>query len=92
MGFLLEKIEGCHAELGDLETCQSIVKRLHSLGMVHGDLNKYNFIVGPTGTTLIDFECAKKSGNRAMQRELASLADRLLEETGLGSGYMAETP
>lgn len=90
MGFLLEKIEGRQAELGDLEACQSIVKRLHSLGILHGDLNKYNFIVGPTGITL---SARKKNGNKdAMQKEFASLADRLIEETGLGGGYMPETP
>ena len=64
MGFLIEKIDGGHGEIGDLAACQSIVKHpsLHSLGIVHGDLNKYNFIVGPTRTTLIiDFENAIKS-------------------------------
>jgi RIO-like serine/threonine protein kinase len=46
----------------------------HSLEIVHGDLNKYNFIVGPTKTTLIDFENATKNGGKeAMQKEFAYL-------------------
>ncbi|KAF8801441.1 hypothetical protein BYT27DRAFT_7147422 [Phlegmacium glaucopus] len=93
MGFLLEKIDGHHGEIGDLEACQSIVKRLHSLGIVHGDLNKYNFIVGPTRTTLIDFERAVKNGSKeAMQKEFAGLTEQLTEETGRGGGYLPETP
>jgi tRNA A-37 threonylcarbamoyl transferase component Bud32 len=93
MGFLLEKIEGRHGEIGDLEACQSIVKRLHSLGIVHGDLNKYNFIIGPTRTTLIDFEGARKNGSKeAMEKEFAGLTEQLTEETGRGGGYMPETP
>jgi len=61
MGFLIEKIDGNNGEIGDLEACESIVKHLHSLGIVHGNLNKYNFIVGPTRMTLIDFENAKRN-------------------------------
>lgn len=93
MGFLVERIEGRNAEIGDLEACQSIVKRLHSLGIVHGDLNKYNFIVGPTGTSLIDFENGIKNGSKeAMEKEFACLAEQLLEETGRGGGFMPDSP
>lgn len=94
MGFLIEKIDGGHGEIGDLAACQSIVKHLHSLGIVHGDLNKYNFIVGPTRTTLIiDFENAIKNGSKeAMQKEFAYLTEQLTEETGRGGPSMPDTP
>jgi tRNA A-37 threonylcarbamoyl transferase component Bud32 len=95
MGFLIERIAGRHGEIGDLEACEPIVKHLHSLGIVHGDLNKHNFVVGPSRTTLIDFENARKDGNKeAMQKEFAGLTEQLTEETGRGSGYMLipETP
>ena len=92
MGFLIEKIDGVHGEIGDLEACQSIVKRLHSLGIVHGDLNKYNFIVGPTRTTLVDFEDAIKNGSKeAMQKEFAGLTEQLTEETGRGGPAMPDS-
>jgi len=87
MGFLIERIEDRHGNIGDLGSCQSIVKRLHSLGIVHGDLNRHNFIIGPSRTTLIDFENARKDGSKeAMQEEFARLAEQLTEETGRGSG------
>jgi len=93
IGFLIERIEGRHGDIDGLEACQSIVKRLHSLGIVHGDLNKYNFIVGPSRTTLIDFENARKNGSEeAMQDEFARLTEQLTEETGRGGGYMPESP
>jgi tRNA A-37 threonylcarbamoyl transferase component Bud32 len=93
IGFLIERIEGRHGDIDDLEACQSIVKRLHSLGIVHGDLNKYNFIVGPSRTTLIDFENARKNGSEeAMQDEFARLTEQLTEETGRGGRYMPESP
>ena len=93
MGFLIEKIDGGNGEIGDLEACESIVKRLHSLGIVHGDLNKYNFIVEPNRTTLIDFENAIKNGSKeAMQKEIACLTEQLTEETGRGGPPMPCTP
>jgi predicted Ser/Thr protein kinase len=92
IGFLIERIEGRHGDISDLGACQSVVKRLHSLGIVHGDLNKYNFIVGPSGkTTLIDFENARKGGSKeAMQKEYAHLTEQLMEETGRGGGSIPE--
>jgi predicted Ser/Thr protein kinase len=93
MGFLIEKIDGRNGEIDDLEACESIVKRLHSLGIVHGDLNKYNFIIGPTRTTLIDFEGAIKNRNKeAMQKELLRLTEELTEKTGRGCPYRPCTP
>lgn len=93
MGFLIEKIDGVNGEIGDLEACEFIVKRLHSLGIVHGDLNKYNFIVGHTRTTLIDFENAIKNGSKdAMQKEFVCLTEQLTEETGRGGPPMPVAP
>ena len=93
MGFLIEKIDGRNGEIGNLEACESIVKRLHSLGIVHGDLNKYNFIIGPTRTTLIDFENAMENGSEeAMQKELTRLTEQLTEETGRGGPPVPCTP
>ena len=90
MGFLIEKVDGKNGEIDDLEACESIVQRLHSLGIVHGDLNKYNFIIGPTKTTLVDFENSTKNGSKEeMQKEFTGLTEQLTEETGRGGPFRA---
>ncbi|KAG6873359.1 hypothetical protein C0995_016468 [Termitomyces sp. Mi166 len=85
MGFLIEKLEGRHAGIDDLEACQCAVKHLHSLGIVHRDVNRYNFIISPTGkATLIDFECAALKGSQEeMDLEYSSLPAYLQDESGI---------
>ncbi|KIM84725.1 hypothetical protein PILCRDRAFT_6332 [Piloderma croceum F 1598] len=59
-------------------------KHLHSLGVVHGDLNRYNFVISPSGVTLVDFKNAMKSGDEeAMQKEFMQLAEQLMEAVDL---------
>ena len=85
MGFLIEKVEGRHGHIGDLEAAQEVTKRLHSLGIVHGDLNRYNFIVSAAGITLIDFEDATQNGSQeAMEMGYKQIAEQLTEQTGRG--------
>ncbi|KAI9753683.1 MAG: hypothetical protein M4579_005035 [Chaenotheca gracillima] len=85
IGFLLEKVVGRHAETKDLERCQRVVARLHGLGLVHGDLNKYNFLVpfaDQDEVCLIDFEAAKRCDDtQAMNDELQELSSKL-QSTG----------
>ncbi|KFH47911.1 hypothetical protein ACRE_011500 [Hapsidospora chrysogenum ATCC 11550] len=87
IGFLMEKAEGTPAGLNDLKSCQALVRRLHYLGLVHGDVNRYNFVVDrrPNGLTLlVDFEHAEGYNEEAAQKELESLPSELTEETGRG--------
>jgi len=44
IGFVIEHMEGRHATISDLPACEAIVGKLHGLGIVHGDLNKHNFL------------------------------------------------
>ncbi|KAK0765052.1 hypothetical protein N5P37_002528 [Trichoderma harzianum] len=45
-GFVTEYVDGARfADIGDLAACQEILSRLHSLGIKHGDINKYNFLI-----------------------------------------------
>lgn len=84
-GFILEKVEGRRAELGDHDRCREAVLRLHALGIVHGDLNRHNIIVSPSGVTLIDFGNSTIGGSTtAMEEELLQLPSFLEEETGRG--------
>lgn len=51
--------------LTDLE---DVVRRMHDLGIVHGDLHPSNVIVTPDGTVrLVDLECASLDGRRVTQ-------------------------
>lgn len=65
MGFLMEKVEGRFACSDDLAQCEALLRRLHGLGdlgLVHRDVNRYNFIIeeGHGGSVrLVDFEHAK---------------------------------
>lgn len=66
------------------------MQRLHDRGILHGDCNRYNFIVGPDEkVTLIDFADAKiDADTEMMEREMASLEEQLREETGRGGGFI----
>ncbi|KAL2070358.1 hypothetical protein VTL71DRAFT_13384 [Oculimacula yallundae] len=86
MGMLFEKLEGRRAGIEDIVACEAALTRLHFVGVLHGDLNRHNFVVNEqTGEVgLIDFENAKDYDEAKAQRELASLKDQLLEDTGRG--------
>lgn len=85
IGFLIEYIEGRHATISDLPACNAIVQELHGLGILHGDLNKHNFLVSERGVLMVDFETAKKSeDSEAMEKELMGLEGQLLDESGNG--------
>jgi predicted Ser/Thr protein kinase len=59
IGFLMEFIEGAHtATLNDVDACQAALAKLHALGIKHGDINKYNFLVREEDAVIIDFESA----------------------------------
>ena len=91
IGFLLEKIQdGRNAEPADLQICEAALRRFHGLGFLHGDCNKYNFIIRPDGqVVLIDFDKAKPCNDQAvLETEIASLGEQLAETTGRGGGLM----
>ncbi|KAF6822194.1 alpha-galactosidase A [Colletotrichum plurivorum] len=93
MGILLEKVpDGRLAGPGDLERCQAALGRLHALVYLHGDCNKYNFLVRPGGdAVLVDFDKTRKCGDRGLlEAEMASLPAQLAEKTGRGGGLIFE--
>jgi predicted Ser/Thr protein kinase len=92
MGFLLEKIpDGRNAETADLKLCEAALQTFHSLGYVHGDCNKFNFIIRPDNSVvLIDFDKSKPCDDpEVLQKEMDSLKWQLAESSGRGGGYMA---
>ena len=83
IGFLIEYVEGSHASISDLLACELIVRRLHGLGVLHGDLNKHNFLISNNGALLVDFETAAQSEDiEAMEKEVEGLKTQLLDEAG----------
>ncbi|KAL2018601.1 hypothetical protein VTK56DRAFT_571 [Thermocarpiscus australiensis] len=91
IGFLLERVEGRFAGIEDLAGCRAALARLHQLNILHGDVNRYNFIVGGDGrVTLIDFEKSREgAGGTELEAKMASLEEQLKEETGRGGGFMS---
>lgn len=92
IGFLLEKVEGRFAGPEDLEKCTASLKRLHDLGVLHGDCNRYNFIVGRDNrVTLIDFETSRMNADTAeMEAEMTGLEGKLVDESKAGAGFVLE--
>ncbi|KAL8838205.1 MAG: hypothetical protein Q9170_002248 [Blastenia crenularia] len=87
--FLLETIEGHHAGPEDLSRCEEVVQKLHSLGIVHRDPNRYNFIVNESRVTLIDFETARKTQDEdELAQEMKILPEKLIDSSGKGGRGM----
>ena len=74
----------------DCSACEEVLRRLHESGFVHGDLNRYNFLVNEeireeeVEATLISFENAAVYDERVASRELEGLEEQLREETRRG--------
>ncbi|KAK0748304.1 alpha-galactosidase A [Apiosordaria backusii] len=89
MGFLLEKIEGRSASFRDLSVCETALGKLHELGLVHGDVNRYNFLVTEEGVKLLDFERLQENASpESMSKELENLRAELVDESGRGGGFI----
>ncbi|CAM1509846.1 Fc.00g001810.m01.CDS01 [Cosmosporella sp. VM-42] len=93
IGFLLEEIPGARtAEVGDLAACQRSLEKLHGLGVMHGDINKHNFLIkgGDGEAVLIDFETAQKCEDRGvLDEEYRRLGEELADMSGRGGAGLA---
>lgn len=65
IGLVLEFMDDARtADDGDLAACQYVLSGLHSLGIKHGDINRYNFLLRADHAVLVDFESATKCGDQ----------------------------
>ncbi|KAE8412289.1 hypothetical protein BDV36DRAFT_305011 [Aspergillus pseudocaelatus] len=87
VGFLMEEVSGRIPGTQDFNDCAETVRLLHEHGIVHGDLNKHNFLVTEEGVKLFYFEvsAAKEDADpAATEEELKGLVARLEDESGIG--------
>ncbi|OJJ47625.1 hypothetical protein ASPZODRAFT_131171 [Penicilliopsis zonata CBS 506.65] len=91
IGFLLEKVDARPASLQDLVVCETALRKLHALGFLHGDANRYNFLVGEEGVKLVDFERVEQNASlEMMDKEMDSVRNELIEDSGRGGGFIFE--
>ncbi|KAF1918832.1 alpha-galactosidase A precursor [Ampelomyces quisqualis] len=86
IGFAMSKIEEArHAALDDLDICRQALRRLHTLGIKHGDTNKHNFLIQPHGVTMIDLDFAQQNATKEeLDEELYGLEQQLADTSGKG--------
>lgn len=89
IGFVLENVQGRPASLQDLGVCKAALKNVHALGLLHGDANKYNFIITDNGVKMIDFEnSCEQASIESMATEMQNLHAELLDDSGRGGGFI----
>lgn len=81
MGILLEYVPGNPARVSDLEGCLEVLRRLHEMGILMGDTNRFNFLVLGGGKVLIcDFANSHLDADIAdLEREVERLRENLLD-------------
>jgi RIO-like serine/threonine protein kinase len=85
VGIAMESLTGEPAGPEDLADCFTVLKHMHAAGLVHGDVNRYNFMRTAFGMKIFDFEDACSSHSQPLQQqELADLAVALADEIGVG--------
>lgn len=85
IGFVLDDVEGRSAGPGDLQVCREALGRLHAREMTHGDINRFNFLVKPSGVVvLLDFETVEKAGKEECEEEMGRLEEALRTESHRG--------
>ncbi|QPC78279.1 hypothetical protein HYE68_009031 [Fusarium pseudograminearum] len=89
VGLLPEKVEGRSASAKDLDICEAALGKLHALGLSHGDVNRYNFLITEEGVKLLDFESLEENASpESMRKELEHLRVELVDESGRGGGFI----
>lgn len=86
IGFVVEHVAGArHASSADHAACKEVLSRLHQLGIVHGDINKHNFLIVGNRATLVDFDGAHRTTDkRALETEMQLLETQLADMSGRG--------
>lgn len=85
VGFVMQHLDGQPAGPGDLADCRAVLKDVHASGLLHGDVNRYNFMKTDSGMKIFDFEDAHPTQSQASQdKELLELEEALHDLSGRG--------
>jgi len=96
IGFICEEFHGRFAGPSDYSECKRSLLQLHSYGVVHGDLNKFNIIITASGARFFDLEksvldtdeeISKDEFSRLQQEEVDGLEKALHDEEGWGKPW-----
>lgn len=96
MGFICEGLHGRVAGPNDFNDCKRSLAKLHTYGVIHGDLNKFNIMITVDGPRFFDLEkcvldtdgeISKVDFSRLQEEELAGLGRALWDEEGWGKPW-----
>lgn len=97
VGFLSEMVVGRFPSTDDADVCLKGLHQLHSEGVIHGDINKYNIIITADGLKFIDLEnaiiCSLRRDDdperltELKDKEIENLKPALDEKSGLGQPW-----
>jgi predicted Ser/Thr protein kinase len=85
VGMLLEYIDGRRPAKEDLNACTSVLDQLHCLGMIHGDINRDNFVVKMRKAILLDFENCRRGTEEERKKEVEVLKNEFLNDSRRGA-------
>lgn len=87
IGFLLEMIEHRYPTKENYPACEQVLRRLHKIGWIHGDVNRYNFLIEEsTGhVKMVDFEHSEPYDEAKAKLEIEQLHFEL-HRTDIGRG------
>jgi len=97
IGFICEEFQGRFARPSDYSDCRNSLLQLHSYGVVHGDLNKFNIIITADGPRFFDLEksvldtdeeISNDEFSLLQQEELDGLEKALHDEEGWGRPWL----
>jgi predicted Ser/Thr protein kinase len=85
MGMLIECLDGRRPTKDDFKACSRVLRRLHSQGWAHRDINRDNFVVVGSEAKLLDFEESGPATEQERSAEMEKLYQELIDESGRGA-------
>jgi RIO-like serine/threonine protein kinase len=83
----MEDISGRTPGVDDLKDCERTIRLLHESGILHGDVNRYNFLMTDCGAIVFDFEVAtikEVVASKESDNEIKTLVEKFKDNSGVG--------
>ncbi|THV53194.1 hypothetical protein BGAL_0057g00340 [Botrytis galanthina] len=82
IGLLTENVEGRRATIADLPLCQTVIRQLHKLGIIHGSLDETKFLILQNKAVLVSFDTAERcKDKKIMKKEMEMFVEKLQAAT-----------